>query len=446
MFHFFSVLSWEHGEMKKTVRALLLMCVFACLFAVSAQAKDYSANGSFYWVEKEGTFYAYDAETNALITDQKVGRYFAQSDGSRLINGFARGVYYNGKGKAKPKFKGGWIKVGGSTYYFKKQKKLTGYRKIGGKRYYFSPMGQRLTGIYFAKGHYRYFKSNGVMVTKKGWKKISGKRYYLKKSGYIEEGFFKVGKKKYYQTVIDGLYTGMKEIDGIKYYFDSNGVYDEKMTAKIRSGSTGGLGDPSDILFFTKFESGNAGYAQVGGDSGHACGKYQFDYRYSLVPFLNYCYDANPTFFEGFKPFIGISKGSSSLVNNRKLYTAWTNCYNEDPAYFSSMQDNYAIEAYYKPAENYLSARGIHLNLRTYVVRGAVFSYAIQEGSTVAAQGVIAAGLKDSTSEYDFLTKLYDYRWKDPRGWGRLSKFMYRYTNEKNLALSYLKKAQPGTF
>ena len=51
------------------------------------------------------------------------------------------------------------------------------------------------------------------------------------------------------------------------------------------------------------------------------------------------------------------------------------------------MQDKYAIEAYYKPCENYLSAKGIKLSTRPYVIRGAVFSYAIQEGTVTAALG-----------------------------------------------------------
>ena len=75
------------------------------------------------------------------------------------------------------------------------------------------------------------------------------------------------------------------------------------------------------------------------------------------------------------------------------------------------------------------------------MIRGAVFSYAIQEGTVTAALGVIASGAKKAASDKEFLEKLYDYRWKDPKGWGRNSIFRYRYTQEKALALSLLPAA-----
>ena len=105
------------------------------------------------------------------------------------------------------------------------------------------------------------------------------------------------------------------------------------------------------------------------------------------------------------------------------------------------MQDRYAQEAYYKKAENLLAAKGINLSTRPYVIRGAVFSYAIQEGASVAADAVIAAGIDNTTSNKEFLEKLYDYRWKDPRGWDKKPAFTYRYSQEKALALSVLQAA-----
>ena len=424
------------GIMRKQLKALLVLAVMVFVFTMPAYAKNYTKEGTFVWKQRDGLFYAYDAETGELIRSQKVGKCYVDENGTRYLSQFVEGIYYNANGIAKPKFKTGWVQLNGRYYYYRNRVLLTGYRKIGGKRYYLDQDGARLSGLYCVKGKYRFFKKNGVQVTGRGWARIRGKKYYLGKNGVINEGFFKVNGKKYYQTALTGILTGVQEINGKTYYFSAKGVYNKKKTNQMRTNS--GMGPYSDILFFTKFESGNAGYAQTGGDHGHACGKYQFDYRYSLVPFLNYCYNANPTFFKGFKNFIGIKAGSSSLVNNKKLYAAWAACYKADPNYFSTMQDNYALEAYYKPAENYLAKRGIHLELRPYVIRGAVFSYAIQEGSTVAAQGVIAAGLTDNTSNQKFLTKLYDYRWKDPRGWQQLSMFKFRYTQEKALALEYL--------
>ena len=424
--------------MQKFLRTLFIMAVCALMMGVSAYATDYTEEGTYRWEIKDDLYYAYDAVTGELIRNCKVGKSYVNKKGTRYLNQFKKGVYYDGEGLADRHFKGGWIEVDEKFYYFRNKKKLKGYRKISGKNYYFSDEGERLSGIYSVKGKYLFFKPNGVQFKKSGWKTVSGKRYFVA-DGEIKEGFFTVNSKKYYQTVLDGILTGEQKIGEETYLFNEDGTIDESST--LNKDGSGVLGNESDILFFTKFESGSVGYAQTGGDNGKACGKYQFDYRYSLIPLLKYCYKADPVFFKEFKPFLKISPGSASLINNSKLYKAWADIYKEDPDKFSSMQDKYAIEAYYKPCENYLSAKGIKLSTRPYVIRGAVFSYAIQEGTVTAALGVIASGAKKAASDKEFLEKLYDYRWKDPKGWGRNSIFRYRYTQEKALALSLLPAA-----
>ncbi len=420
--------------MKRVFKTTLILASLLFLFSFSAYAADYTKEGTFVWKQSGGLFYAYDAVTGTLIRNQKVGNSYVNENGTRYLNCFVDGMYYNGYGIAKRKFTGGWVKTVGKFYYFKKQVKLTGYRKINGKRYYFDKDGARLSGLYNVKGKYRFFKKNGQQITTARWKTVNGKRYRIGSKGTIKEGFVKVSGKKYYQTILTGLYTGEHEINGEKYYFSSSGALDTSMTNKLR-GTTAKLGKPSDILFFTTFESGKDAYAQTWGDSGRAYGKYQFDYRYSLVPLLKYCYSANKTFFKPFKPFINISPGSSKLVYNKDLQSAWKKVYKADPDYFASMQDKFAEDQYYKPCEDALAARGIHLNLRSYICRGAVFSYSIQHGQNTAVNAVVGAGLKDSVSDLDFIKKLYDYRWKDSKGWAKVSVFNYRYTQEKSLAV-----------
>ncbi len=426
----------------KQMRVALLMTLMVVLLTVSAHAKNYTKEGTYTWVESNGLYYAYDSSTNELITNRKVGNSYVDENGTRYLNQFVDGVYYDPEGIAQKKFKGGWLKYEDKMYYFSREKMATGYCKISKKYYYFAETGERLTGIYNVNGKYRYFSESGAQVRKQCWKKIDGKKYRLFKYGVIKEGFFKVGKKKYYQTILDGVLTGEQEINGKKYYFKESGVYSSKLTKQLRASADEktALGEESDALFFTQFESGSVGYSQTGGDSGKACGKYQFDYRYSLIPFLKYCYNANSEFFDCFKPFLSYSSGDTKLINNSKLYKAWAKCYEADADYFSSMQDKYAMEAYYKPVQVYLAARGYNLTTRPYVIRGAVFSYAIQHGSIIAAKAVMAAKLTDSVSDEDFLEELYDHRWKDAKGWNQYSLFRARYVQEKAMALSILNK------
>ena len=104
--------------------------------------------------------------------------------------------------------------------------------------------GERLSGLFFVEGKYLYFKENGAQCTRQGFRTISQKRYYLSKSGVIKDGFFKVGKDQYYQTAVTGVVTGEQEINGKKYFFKSNGVYDEELTKRMRESTA--LGNPSD--------------------------------------------------------------------------------------------------------------------------------------------------------------------------------------------------------
>ena len=367
----------------------------------------------------------------------------------------------------------GFQEENGRVYYYQGGNKVTGYQKIGEYFYYFGVDGAEYRGIVFADGAYRFFRTTGdaagAAITEKGWLQTGDKKYRLSSGGVIREGFFKLSGKTYYQTVQDGIVTGTVTIEDKEYHFDENGVLDESgagAAVGTASGAglqtsqtstekdenpgiaeeTGKFGETKDIIFFTKYESGSAGYAQTGGDSGNACGKYQFDRRYSLVPFLRYCLNTNEQFFSAFKKFAALDVSSASsqkiLRGNQELYKAWADCYEADPKYFSSMQDKYAIEAYYKASASWLKKRGLDMDKRAYVVRGALFSYAIQEGTLVAAQAVLDAGISPYTSDEDFLSKLYDYRWTDPRGWNKESRFRSRYEREKSDAITILRNVK----
>ena len=89
---------------------------------------------------------------------------------------------------------------------------------------------------------------------------------------------------------------------------------------------------------------------------------------------------------------------------------------------------------YYDATERYLLNYGIDIQERPYVVQGAVFSYSIQHGQLTAAQAVVAAGITNSTSDEDFLKKLYKYRIR------KFPTYTSRYTSERQYALSILSK------
>lgn len=70
------------------------------------------------------------------------------------------------------------------------------------------------------------------------------------------------------------------------------------------------------------------------------------------------------------------------------------------------------------------------MDARPDIVKGAVFSYSIQHGQWTAAGAVKAAGIKNSTTDEQFLQKLYAYRKKHIRRIPRVT--------TKNFPLHYL--------
>lgn len=232
-----------------------------------------------------------------------------------------------------------------------------------------------------------------------------------------------------------------------------NAVGSIGITQTVSSGGGGSYSSVSDnpkIMFFTQYESGDAGYAQTGGDNGNAFGKYQFDIQYSTYSVMMYAYQKNPAVFAEFAQFKqygsddgffnwytngnrekGRSAGTGT-VQCQQVSQAWTACYNRNPKLFKQCQDEYAYNRYYMGAYNALKSRGINIDNRSDVIKGAVFSYAIQHGEVTAANDIVAAKVDNTMSDQEFITKVYDKRISN------YPSYASRYYNEKAQALSLL--------
>ena len=209
--------------------------------------------------------------------------------GWQIINGHR---YYFSKSKNGAMLRNGLFKMGKNYFYFEKNgRAYHGWKEINGKTYYFNYRGKRVTGLKEISGSTYYFNTKGVQQT--GWRTINGKRYYFdKESGKMVTGFVTINNKNYFFND-DGtlLKNGTISVDGTTYTVNSRGVCTAVQMADDNDGMASSRGNSSDILFFTQYESGADAYRQTGGDNGNACGKYQFDYRYSLLPFVKYCYE-----------------------------------------------------------------------------------------------------------------------------------------------------------
>ena len=91
----------------------------------------------------------------------------------------------------------GWVKEGGSWYYYEKGKAVTGWKKIGKNWYYFQPDKGRMVDVpsQLIGDKWYAFQSTGENCTRQGWNKVvwSGSEYwfYIKKDGSCYTGWVK---------------------------------------------------------------------------------------------------------------------------------------------------------------------------------------------------------------------------------------------------------------
>lgn len=169
-------------------------------------------------------------------------------------------------------------------------------------------------------------------------------------------------------------------------------------------------------LGWVKRESGTAGFKQTNGDNGNAYGKYQFDRRYALVPFMQFCLDYS-TKYSAFTPYIAYGAGNSKLQNNSSLAAIWKGYCESYPEEFERLQDTYAYQYYYLEARKYIyNLYGILMDKHSPAVKGTLFSMAIRSGALTGAKKF--NGCTNSTSDKDMINTAYaTYGTQDAKRW-----------------------------
>ena len=156
------------------------------------------------------------------------------------------------------------------------------------------------------------------------------------------------------------------------------------------------------------FESGkeytdNSGW-YINGDKGRAYGRYQFDYRYGLVPFMQFCVQQYPNLFSGFQPYIDLGVGNSALINNAGLKQLFIDYTNNHLAEFSKMQNWAMFNNYYSLIRSEIQKHlGYDIsNVGAYAV-GTAASIAIRDSGYWDAVKDIFTGTTGKESESDWI-------------------------------------------
>lgn len=174
-----------------------------------------------------------------------------------------------------------------------------------------------------------------------------------------------------------------------------------------------------EMKYFTKYEShGNYNQGFSYGDGYNALGYYQFDRRWSLIPFMKQAYNYNPEKYSMLKDAIDrgseISNASNPMSENGQLtelgriaQEAFQGAYNTDPAEFSALQDAYAYNSYYAVTEAWLkSGLGIDISGRADCVKGMVWSITNMCGTGGCRDFFRWANLSNDMTDREFVTAL----------------------------------------
>ncbi len=217
------------------------------------------------WVQWNGYWYYLNpnspAKGQALTDWQNIDGawYFFQSNGAMSTGWFqSNGYWYylNPNSPAQGQALTGWQQIGGAWHFFQSNGAMsTGWFQSNGYWYYLNPNasrpGQAQTGWLQIGGAWHFFQSNGAMITGWyqwngywyylnpnssrpgqmyiGWQQIGGARYYFHGNGVMATGWLDLGGGvKYYLNGNGVMITGYNMIDGIEYFFATNGVYDSR--------------------------------------------------------------------------------------------------------------------------------------------------------------------------------------------------------------------------
>lgn len=174
-----------------------------------------------------------------------------------------------------------------------------------------------------------------------------------------------------------------------------------------------------EMKYFTKYEShGNYNQGFSYGDGYNALGYYQFDRRWSLIPFMKQVYNYSPEKYSMLKDAIDrgseISNANNPMSENGQLtelgriaQEAFQGAYNTDPVEFSALQDAYAYNSYYAVTEAWLkSGLGIDISGRADCVKGMVWSITNMCGTGGCRDFFRWAKLSNDMSDREFVMAL----------------------------------------
>lgn len=208
-------------------------------------------------------------------------------------------------------------------------------------------------------------------------------------------------------------------ISGLKAAFFDSPLYAEWVAEGTMSGYVTGYASANDELFYLscKYESGG-NPDDVGGDNGWAYGKCQFDCRYDLLDFINYCYKKDPNLYAEFAPWYEMDFSKrTTLRSNKAFYAAWHAVFKRNPVQFETDQDTFMKNRYYTPVVSWMkSIFGIDVENRSSALKGCLLSHSIRNGQYYNSLKNYVKGINADSTDEEIIRTMYAYARTDHPG------------------------------
>lgn len=246
------------------------------------------------------------------------------------------------------------------------------------------------------------------------------------------------------------------DYDRTDFYEEAPVAVPMARSARAATSSLSPVSLSSEMKYFTQYEShGNYRQGFSYGDGYNALGYYQFDRRYSLIPFLRAVYSYDPVTYAMLGSVLDradeVSSKDASMYDagtktlselGRLVQDAWYAAYDANPSEFSALQDSYAYNNYYVVTESWLASQGIDLSGRADCVKGMVWGLTNMWGTGGVRPVLAGANLSDDMTDREFVTALatqmtdhiakYSAQTQYYKGWTN------RYRNELDDCLAYI--------
>lgn len=163
------------------------------------------------------------------------------------------------------------------------------------------------------------------------------------------------------------------------------------------------------------FESGDAGWEQVGGDGGNAYGRFQLDARHSLAAFLRYAAETNPDFV-GLERYYQKNGSKTTLKLTDGLADDWLWISAVYGSSFYQVQAEFAYGAYYcLMRDQMLEKYEIDLDAYGPVLKGTVWSVAVRNGNNLSSIYSVTETYYPGIDEEEWLREIYAVEaWRHP--------------------------------